>query len=215
MDADRVRRIGAVRDTRGVEPERRARIALDGTIRRGTGSLVNVEADRVTEVHRLDPLLVERSAASDEARTLALANLYRANVERLIRIAASITLNRALADELVHDAFEGLQRRFGSVDDPAAYLQRSVINLSLKVLRRRRTASRYPPPQAALAHNPDIDEAWSVVRDLPPRQRTVVALRYWHDMSEPDIARTLGWPVGTVKSTLHRALSTLRDRLPR
>jgi RNA polymerase sigma factor (sigma-70 family) len=69
-------------------------------------------------------------------------------------------------------------------------------------------------PVAVVAVNPEIDETWAAVSDLPPRERAVVVLRYWQDLSEADIASSLGWPAGTVKSTLHRALKRLREELP-
>jgi RNA polymerase sigma factor (sigma-70 family) len=60
---------------------------------------------------------------------------------------------------------------------------------------------------------PDLNETWVAVTKLPARQRAVVALRFWSDMSEVEIANALGWPAGTVKSTLHRALKQLRKDL--
>jgi RNA polymerase sigma factor (sigma-70 family) len=51
------------------------------------------------------------------------------------------------------------------------------------------------------------------VTKLPVRERAVVVLRYWQDLSEADIANALGWPRGTVKSTLHRALNRLKKEL--
>lgn len=136
--------------------------------------------------------------------------LYRAHSTRLVHLAAAITLDRALAEEAMQDAFVGLQRRGGAVLDPVGYLQRSVVNLSISVLRRRRTASRLPMPTAQVTVNPEIDETWSAVAGLHPRERAVVVLRFWLDLSEADIASSLGWPRGTVKSTLHRALDHLR-----
>ena len=139
--------------------------------------------------------------------------LYRAHSMRLVHLAAAITLDRALAEEVMHDAFVGLQRRAGAVLEPVGYLQRSVVNLSISVLRRRQTAARSPMPTAQVTIDPEVDETWSAVAELPPRERAVVVLRYWLDLSESDIAVSLGWPRGTVKSTLHRAMNHLRQEL--
>jgi len=139
--------------------------------------------------------------------------LYRQHRVRLTRLATAITLNHSLAEEVVQDAFAGLYDKRGSVDNPEGYLQRSVVNLSIKILRRRRVAKEHPPAAAPLTYNPEIDETWQAVTQLPPRQRAVVALRYWNDLSEAQIAATLGWPAGTVKSTLHRALKRLKEQL--
>lgn len=158
-----------------------------------------------------DPLLLR---ASTRVGNVDVEQVYRAHRTRLTHLAAAITLDRSLAEEVMHDAFVGLQRRRGQVDDPVGYLQRSVVNLAISVLRRRRVAARSPMPVAVVAVNPEIDETWAAVSDLPPRERAVVVLRYWQDLSEADIASSLGWPAGTVKSTLHRALKRLREELP-
>lgn len=158
-----------------------------------------------------DPLLRVRPARHDDE----LDRVYRLHRSRLTHLAAAITLDRSLAEEVVQDAFVGLQRRRAHVDDLVGYLQRSVVNNSISVLRRRRVAAGLPLPVAAVVVNPEVDETWASVRALPPRERAVVVLRYWQDLSEADIAATLGWPAGTVKSTLHRALKRLREDLDR
>ena len=94
-------------------------------------------------------------------------------------------------------------------------MRRSVVNLSIKSIRRRQTAGRYRPPPQPTTSIPEIDEGWNAVQRLAPRQRAVVALRYWDDLSEAEIAAVLGWPPGTVKSTLHRALKRLKKEITR
>lgn len=138
---------------------------------------------------------------------------YREHSVRLRHLAAAITLDRWLADEVTHDAFAGLQANAHTVDDPVAYLQRAVVNRSVSVLRRRHTVRRHPDPVATPSIDPEIDETWEVVTGLPVRERAVVVLRFWLDLSEADIAERLDWPRGTVKSTLHRALGRLRKEL--
>jgi RNA polymerase sigma-70 factor (ECF subfamily) len=54
---------------------------------------------------------------------------------------------------------------------------------------------------------------WAAVRQLPSRQRAVIVLRYYEDLSEAEVARLLGLPLGTVKSLGRRGLSRLRRRL--
>jgi len=130
-----------------------------------------------------------------------------------VRLVAAITFDRDSALEIVHDAFAGLHRRNGSVVDAEAYLHRSVVNLAIKALRRRQLRTRVRPTRNVLIHEPEIDESLAAVLRLPARQRAVVALRFWEDLSEADTAEVLGWPTGTVKSTLHRALQRLRKDL--
>lgn len=139
--------------------------------------------------------------------------VFREHSRRLVQLAAAITLDRWLAEEVVQEAFAGLHAHVSEVDDPVGYLQRSVVNRSVSVLRRRKVANRHPAPVAHPTIDPEIDETWQFVAELPVRERAAVVLRYWLDLSERDIADHLGWPTGTVKSTLHRALERLRRQL--
>lgn len=139
--------------------------------------------------------------------------LYRTHRRRLLGLAVAVTLDRVAAEELVHDAFEGLQRNRDRVDNPVGYLQRSVINLGVNRQRRRHVAARFPVAPPPPASSPEIDETWQSVMRLPPKQRAVVAMRFWQDMTVETIADTLGWPIGSVKSTLHRALRRLKEDL--
>lgn len=160
-----------------------------------------------------DPMLGR--TPSDADRRIDIDTLFRAHHVRLTRLASAITLDRSIAEDIVQDAFAGLQRHAGEVHNPEGYLQRSVVNLAIKVQRRRRTAANFRPDSPPIAGIPEIDETWAAVRRLPARQRAVVALRYWEDLSEHDIAAVLDWPAGTVKSTLHRALAHLKKEIER
>jgi RNA polymerase sigma factor (sigma-70 family) len=159
---------------------------------------------------------VEQFVAADQpdglpAPSVNFGVLYQANRVQLTRLATAITLDRSLAEEIVHDAFVGLCRRSDTVTNAEGYLRRSVVNLSVKVLRRRRVAAKHLPGLAPVTNIPEIDETWQAVARLPVRQRAVITLRYWEDLSEADIAAALAWPAGTVKSTLHRALKRLKE----
>jgi RNA polymerase sigma factor (sigma-70 family) len=158
----------------------------------------------------IDPLLRAASVAHSNVDVEALYVEHRA---RLLGVAAAITLDRALAEEIVQDAFAGLQRHAGRVDNPVGYLQRSVVNISVNVIRRRRVAAGHPAVPALPASTAEIDETWTSVVALPANQRAVVVLRFWQDMTIDSIADTLGWPIGSVKSTLHRALKHLKEEL--
>jgi RNA polymerase sigma factor (sigma-70 family) len=70
-----------------------------------------------------------------------------------------------------------------------------------------------PDRESFTFKDPEIDETWVAVCRLPFRQRAVLALRFYEDMSEAEIARVLGCRPGTVKSGLHRGLSRLREEL--
>lgn len=169
----------------------------------------SVEAESSHAVSRpIDPLRVA-TASEPEPNREELTELYREHRDHLVRLATAITMDRAVAEEVAHDAFVGLHRHGTSIDNAAAYLQRSVVNLSINVLRRRGVAARHPVEPPPVASSPEIDDTWAAVARLPAPQRAVVALRFWQDMTIDAIAETLGWPSGTVKSTLHRALKRL------
>jgi RNA polymerase sigma factor (sigma-70 family) len=161
-----------------------------------------------------DPLLrhgvLPPSGATPE---VDVAELFRDHQARLLGLSAAILLDRVAAEEVVQDAFEGLQRRTAHIDNPVGYLQRTVVNLSISVIRRRRVVARHPMAPVPPASMPEIDEAWAAVVRLPAKQRAVVVLRFWQDLSVDAIAETLGWPAGSVKSTLHRALKRLEKEL--
>ena len=163
-----------------------------------------------------EPLLVGSAFGPTEpdcAATDATDVVFREHSRRLVQLAAAITLDRWLAEEVVQDAFAGLHANATKVDDPVGYLQRSVVNRSVSVIRRRKVAGRHPAPVARPTIDPEVDETWSLVAELPVRERAAVVLRFWLDLSERDIADHLGWPAGTVKSTLHRAIGRLRRQL--
>ena len=116
------------------------------------------------------------------------------------------------AEEVVQDAFAALYLKYRLVSTPLPYVRASVLNGSRKVLRRRLLMRRLPSePQAdgALVYNHVID----AVRRLPARQRAAVVLRYELQLTDAEIAETLKVPIGTVKSTLHRAIARLREEV--
>jgi len=160
----------------------------------------------------LDPLIRPAVHTSGDV-DVDVEQLYVEHRGRLLGLAAAITLDRGVAEDIVHDAFAGLQRHAARIDNPVGYLQRSVVNLSVNLIRRRKVANRHPAPPALVASAADIDETWAKVLGLPAKQRAVVVLRFWQDMTIDAIAEALGRPAGSVKSTLHRALKHLKEDL--
>jgi len=103
---------------------------------------------------------------------------------------------------------------------PEAYLRRMVLNEVLndrrRARRRHEVTSAVPPDLATPGiAEPEFgrDELWRAVSTLTPRQRAVLVLRYYEDLSEQQIAEALGCRPGTVKSQASAALATLRVRL--
>ncbi len=155
---------------------------------------------------------------------LTLEDLYRTRRMRLVRLALLLVDEPATAEDVVQEAFTGLHRNWGNLRDAAAavgYLRTAVVNGSRSVLRRRKTAREYTPPHQVNARSAEslamlTAEHQSVVRalsQLPPRQREVLVLRYYGDLSEAEIARVLGVAQGTVKSLASRAKFTMAAAL--
>jgi RNA polymerase sigma factor (sigma-70 family) len=135
--------------------------------------------------------------------------LYQREFVGLVRLAMVLVDNQEQAEEVVQDAFAGLYLRYRLVSAPLAYVRASVLNGSRKVLRRRLLSRRYPNPpidESELVYNHVLD----AIRRLPPRQRAAVVLRYELQLTDVEIADTLKMPLGTVKSTMYRALARLR-----
>ncbi|WP_245862530.1 RNA polymerase sigma factor [Phycicoccus duodecadis] len=156
---------------------------------------------------------------------LAIGDLYAAHARGLVRLAWLLLHDEQDAEEVVQDAYVSLHRRWGRLDDPAAaaaYLRRSVVNGARSALRRRGVRQRYAAALAAervvLALSPSDtvvaaeqrDELVGALTRLPQRQREVLVLRYYLDLSEAEIADALGISPGSVKTHAHRGLAALR-----
>src|SRR5690349_3183642 len=134
---------------------------------------------------------------------------YRAHRLPMVRLAVLLIDRRSEADEVVQEAFAAVHQRWDDLDVPAAYLRRVVVNRCHDVLRRRRHRREVVLDEPQVVEPPG-DELRDVIATLPAKQRTVIVLRYYEDLSMESIADLTGMPVGTVKSSLHRALAQLR-----
>ncbi|MCC9309406.1 SigE family RNA polymerase sigma factor [Kitasatospora sp. RB6PN24] len=154
-----------------------------------------------------------------------LTELYHAQRLGLVRLAVLLVDRQDVAEDVVQDAFTALFQKHGErlddLDNALGYLRTSVVNGARSVLRRRKTAREYVPPHetdapSAEEHAVLNDEHRRVVaalQQLTERQREVLVLRYWSDLSEAQIAETLGLSRGAVKSTASRALDALEKQL--
>jgi RNA polymerase sigma-70 factor (sigma-E family) len=154
----------------------------------------------------------------------AVARLYRSHWTPLVRLAAVLTRDASVAEEIVQDAFVQLHQRWDGLSDRAAaqaYLRTSVVNRARSALRHRGVEERYRQPGAPAPAGPeeravqaDADARVMIaLRTLSRRQQEVLVLRYFGDYSEQDIAATLGLSKGAVKSHAHRGLAALRAAL--
>lgn len=140
------------------------------------------------------------------------AEWYRQQYTGVVRLAFLLVDSIDIAEEVAQDAFAAVFERFSALDNPDAYLRRCVVNGGREVQRKRRVARRYPPREgqsASLA----ADHVIEIVRRLPYRQRAVIVLRFYGGMNLAEIAETMAVPVGTIKSTMHRAVARLREEL--
>ncbi|MEV4426473.1 sigma-70 family RNA polymerase sigma factor [Streptomyces sp. NPDC049602] len=154
-----------------------------------------------------------------------LTELYGARRLDMVRLALFLVDDLPTAEDVVQDAFAALCRAYGTsldgLQDPGAYLHTAVVNAARSVLRRRRTARAYTPPHPGAGA--PVDEGLllaeehrhvlDALAELTRRQREVLVLRYWSELTEAQIAQTLGLSRGTVKSTASRALDALEKRL--
>jgi RNA polymerase sigma-70 factor (sigma-E family) len=154
----------------------------------------------------------------------AVDELYAAHYRQLVRLSVLLVRDQETAEEVVQDSFVAMHGRWRSLRDPdngLAYLRQTVVNRSRSVLRRRGVQARHTSPLPPDVHGADEDAlaaerrrvVLEALRALPDRQREVLALRYYLDLSEADIASTLGISKGAVKSHASRGVAALRHLL--
>ena len=132
------------------------------------------------------------------------------------RLAAMMTHDAEAGADIAQDVFANMSRRWATIERPDAYLQRALTNASSNWRRSGRRAAR---KQHLLVVRGDADVPFDGLADavarLPFRQRAVVVLRYYADLSEAEIARALDCRPGTVKSLSSRALAALSKEVER
>ncbi len=156
----------------------------------------------------------------------ALAALHRAHYRSLVRLGALLLGDTETSEEVVQDAFIKLQLRWGGlrdIDKAPAYLRSAVLNgarsqLRRRGVRRRHAERRTPNLDAGSAESgamaiEDHRRVVAAMRALPERQREALALKFYLDLSEADIAAAMGVSVGSVKTHVHRGLAALEARL--
>ncbi len=154
----------------------------------------------------------------------AVTTMYRAHYRSLVRMAGLLVGDPGTAEDVVQDAFVAMHsawRRLRDSDKALPYLRQSVVNRARSVLRHRGVAQRHVPQPApdmpsaeygafALLERSAVVEA---LASLPLRQREVMVLKFYADLSEADIAAAMGISPGSVKSHASRGMAALRTVL--
>jgi RNA polymerase sigma-70 factor (sigma-E family) len=158
-------------------------------------------------------MAADRSAAE-------LERFLAERADHLLCTAVLLAGSREAGEDLSQTAVERLLRRWRRFDgDPEGYLRRTLCNLATDGHRRagrwrqKERLLRAGPPQMQDATG-EVDLHDALIRllwQLPARQRAVLALRYWEQLTDAEMAAVLGCPEGTVRSAISRGLTRLRE----
>jgi RNA polymerase sigma-70 factor (sigma-E family) len=168
---------------------------------------------------RRRPWMPANGSTADRS-TAELERFLTERADHLLRTAVLLTGSREAGEDLLQTAVERLLRRWRRFDgNPEAYLRRSLCNLATDGYRRAgrwRQKERLLRTGAVQAHDAtgDVDLRDALVRlllQLPVRQRAVLVLRYWEQLTDGETAALLGCPEGSVKSAGSRGLARLRE----
>lgn len=153
-----------------------------------------------------------------------VTEIYFGHYHSLVRLAVLLVHDVQTAEEVVQDAFEAMHlasRRLRDSERALQYLRQTVVNKSRSVLRHRKVVDMHAPKPAP--DEPSAEHAAlailersavaAALRALPERQREAIALRYYADFSEADIAKAMGISKGAVKSHTARAMASLKTML--
>jgi len=166
------------------------------------------------------------TAEADQPRPGTLEDLYVRYLPESTRLALLLTRDAASAEDLAQEAFikvAGRLRHLRTPDAFGAYLRRTVVNMCMSHHRRQKVARAYAQRERARVNGrvqtvglPDLettDEVRTALAELPDRQRAAIVLRYYADLSEEQIAHSLGCSVGAARNLVFRAMETLRRRI--
>lgn len=220
-------------------PGRRSTGISESEVERTLGTLASmnpvyaedVDAGAASGDNNGDDAAPGTSATGDQGRAggnadapITIDDLYRSHRMGMVRLAILLVDDLQSAEDVVQEAFAGLYKNWSSLRDRRAaigYLRMAVVNGSRSMLRRRRTARAYVPPDAGTARSAESLAMMSAehqavvmaLAELPERQREVLVLRYYGGLSEAEIAEATGLARGTVKSTASRAIAKLTEAM--
>lgn len=150
--------------------------------------------------------------------TSTFDHFYRAHRPDAVRWAVALVGDRGVAEELAQEALAAMSGRLDGLDNPIGYLRRTVVNRAASWHRSHAREQRRIHRAAAgqpTSYSAETHEMLGALATLPYKQRAAVALRYWDDWTDDQIADALGCAPATVRVLLHRALATLRTEIAR
>ncbi len=223
----------AVGNAVGDPPGRAASDPLGGAADDPLGGVAGEPDGRVARPNHVTETLVASAIVPDGFRAPALTSwsadravteLYAVHYRGLVRLASFLVRDVPTAEEVVQDAFVAMAggwQRLRDAEKALAYLRQSVVNKSRSVLRHRTVVDKNPqkaPPDMPSAEHGALvllerSAVVSALRELPDRQREAIVLRYYADLSEAEIADTMGISRGAVKSHTARGMAALRAAL--
>ncbi len=146
----------------------------------------------------------------------SFAAFYRREFPAMTRLAAAVTANHLMAEDIAQEALTRAHRKWAQIagyDMPGAWVRRVTINLSLsarnRALNEARARIRLGPPATIPPPAEPHEEVWKAVSRLPGKQRAAIALHYLEDQSITQIAATLGCSEATAKVHLYRGRQAL------
>jgi len=136
--------------------------------------------------------------------------LYTDRFEPMVQLACGLVDHRAVAEEIVQDAFRQLWQRWDTITQAAGYLRTTVVNGCHNELRRRRVRRDSWHQLVVVSDSPDWDYLVDALAEVSERRRQALVLRFYGDRSIDEIAEAMHIPTGTAKSLIHRGLADLR-----
>jgi RNA polymerase sigma factor (sigma-70 family) len=168
-------------------------------------------AGRLAAVDPVELPLQDLGGTPDsEVVELSFVELYRTRYSAMVRLVIALTGSDALAEDLVHDVFVRVHARWDSVENPTAYLRRSVVNACRSAARRANHERSTRHLQLIESAGEVPDELFDALLRLPYRQRAALVLQFYEGLPQAEIAAVLGCREGTVASLVHRGLQQLR-----
>ncbi len=156
----------------------------------------------------------QQESTADGDWPAALVELFRTERTSFVRLAYLLTGQRAVAEEIVQEAFISTHQAWPGVRDPVRYLRTTVVNRCRSWGRHQQVIRAHPVRRPETVTH-EADELWDALGRLDPRRRAAVVLRYYADLPHAEIAVLLGCRPATVRTSIHRALAQLRQEIER